>query len=159
MKMYVKDGRETYRVASETEVLDSAKSVYRRRFKRGTTIRKPSDSLDLIRSEIGHLEHEVFAVAFLDNRHRLISFDHLFRGTNDGTSVHPRECLKDALKYNSAAVVLAHNHPSGQAAASQADERITSRLKKVFELVDIRILDHIIVAGEDSFSFAEHGLL
>jgi len=159
MKMYVRDGGETYRPASPTEILDSAKSVVRRRFRRGTTIRQPGDSIDLARSELGHLEHEVFSAAFLDSRHRLLSFDHLFRGTVDGTSIYPRECVKDALKHNSANCIFFHNHPSGKATPSEADRRITHRLKQALELVDIRVLDHIIVAGEDSYSFASRGEL
>jgi DNA repair protein RadC len=105
------------------------------------------------------LEHEVFACAFLDSRHRLIAYDEMFRSTIDGASVHPREVVKKGLKHNAAAVLLAHNHPSGVACASRSDEEITHRLKECLRLVDIRVLDHIIVAGGGSMSFVEKGIL
>jgi DNA repair protein RadC len=95
----------------------------------------------------------------LDNRHRLIAFDELFRGTIDGASVHPREVVRQALARNAAAVILAHNHPSGVAEPSQADELITQRLKEALALVDIRLLDHLVVGDGSCVSFAEKGLL
>jgi DNA repair protein RadC len=95
----------------------------------------------------------------LDNRHRFIAADDLFRGTIDGATVHPREVVKEALGHNAAAVIIAHNHPSGVAEPSQADQQITERLKAALSLVEIRVLDHIIVAGGATLSFAEKGLL
>lgn len=159
MKLFVNDGDTVYRPALPDEVLDSAKEIIGRRFRRGKTIRTPDDALEYVRSQVATLEHEVFGAAFLDNRHRLISFDIIFRGTLDGTSIYPREILKEALKHNAAAVLLFHNHPSGVAEASQADERITKRLKSALDFVDIRVLDHFIVAGTEHYSFAKHGLL
>ncbi|MEZ8076857.1 DNA repair protein RadC, partial [Vibrio sp. FF112] len=103
-------------------------------------------------------EREVFAVMFLDNQHHLISFEELFFGTIDSASVYPREVVKAALKTNAAAVIFAHNHPSGDATPSQADKRITQRLKDALALVDIRVLDHIVI-GDSAVSFAERGLL
>jgi DNA repair protein RadC len=108
---------------------------------------------------LGTLERVVFAVIFLDKRHRFISYQEMFQGTIDGASVHPREVVKEALKQNAAGVILAHSRPSGVAEPSQADEFITQRLKDALNLVDIRILDHIIVAGGETTSFAEMGLL
>lgn len=105
------------------------------------------------------LEHEVFSVMLLDNRNRLIAYETMFRGTIDGASVYPREAVKQALAVNAAAVILTHNHPSGIAEASQADIHITERLTKALALVDIRVLDHIIVAGTTNVSFAERGLI
>ncbi|HAS8160916.1 TPA: DNA repair protein RadC, partial [Vibrio vulnificus] len=105
-----------------------------------------------------HHEREVFAVMFLDNQHRLIAFEELFFGTIDSASVYPREVLKAALKINAAALIFAHNHPSGDATPSQADKQITQRLKEALALVDIRVLDHIVV-GDSAISFAERGLL
>ena len=102
---------------------------------------------------------EVFGCLFLDNRHRLICFDEVFHGTIDGASVHPREVVKLALARNAAAVILAHNHPSGVAEPSQADELITGRLREALALVDIRVLDHIVVGDGACVSFAERGLL
>lgn len=101
--------------------------------------------------------HEVFACLFLDNQHRMIVFEELFRGTIDGASVYPREVVKQALQHNAAAVILAHNHPSGIAEPSQADIHITHRLKSALELVDIRVLDHIIVGDDEPISMAQRG--
>ena len=95
----------------------------------------------------------------LDNRHRVIAFEELFRGTLDGASVHPREVVKQALHHNSAACILVHNHPSGIAEPSDADRRLTQRLKDALALVDIRTLDHFVVGGAEVVSFAERGLL
>lgn len=101
--------------------------------------------------------HEVFACLFLDNQHRMIAFEELFRGTIDGASVYPREVVKQALQHNAAAVILAHNHPSGVAEPSQADIHITRRIKAALELVDIRVLDHIIVGDNEPVSLAQRG--
>ena len=104
------------------------------------------------------MAHEVFAFLMLDNRNRVIAFREMFRGTIDGASVYPREVVKQALADNAAAVIFAHNHPSGVGEPSQADIRITDRLKKALDLVDIRVLDHVIV-GDSVTCFAEQGLL
>ncbi|MEF8834479.1 MAG: DNA repair protein RadC [Halofilum sp. (in: g-proteobacteria)] len=103
--------------------------------------------------------YEVFACLFLDNRHRVIAFEELFRGTIDGASVYPREVVKAALGHNAAAVILTHNHPSGVAEPSGADRRLTERLRDALGLVDIRILDHLIIGDGDPVSFAERGLI
>ena len=103
--------------------------------------------------------YEVFCCLYLDNRHRLIRCHELFRGTIDGAAVHPREVLRETLAHNAAAVILAHNHPSGIAEPSQADELITRRLRDALGLVDVRVLDHIIVAGPQAISLAERGVL
>lgn len=103
--------------------------------------------------------HEVFACLFLDNRHRVIAFEELFRGTIDGASVYPREVVKAALGHNAAAVILAHNHPSGVAEPSRADTRLTERLREALGLVDIRVLDHVVIGEGEPVSFAERGLL
>jgi DNA repair protein RadC len=105
------------------------------------------------------MEREVFGCLFLDNRHRLIALEEMFLGTIDGASVHPREVVKRALKLNAAAVILAHNHPSGVAEPSQADELITARIRDALALVDIRVLDHLVVGGTTVTSFAERGLI
>ncbi|MBN2887698.1 MAG: DNA repair protein RadC [Chromatiaceae bacterium] len=103
--------------------------------------------------------HEIFACLFLDNRHRVICYEELFRGTIDGASVHPREVLRRVLDVNAAAVIFAHNHPSGVAEPSQADLRITERLRELLGQIDVRVLDHIIIGEGDGTSFAERGLL
>ncbi|MDJ0910841.1 MAG: DNA repair protein RadC [Woeseiaceae bacterium] len=125
----------------------------------GEPIRCPTDTELYLKARLRHLGHEVFCCLYLDNRHRVLRFDEMFRGTIDGTSVYPREVVKEALSVNAAAVILAHNHPSGVAEPSQADERITRRLKAALELVDIRLLDHIIVGDGRATSLASRGLI
>jgi DNA repair protein RadC len=125
----------------------------------GKAIRSPADTQAFLHAKIRHLGHEMFCCLYLDNRHRILRFDQLFRGTIDGTSVYPREVVKEALSINAAAVILAHNHPSGVAEPSQADERITRRLKSALELVDIRLLDHLIIGNAETTSLASRGLL
>jgi DNA repair protein RadC len=119
----------------------------------------PQAVRDFLSIKLGALEHESFCVLLLDSRHRLIEYVELFRGTIDGASVHPREVVKLALAKNAAALVLAHPHPSGVAEPSHADELITKRLTEALSLVDIRVLDHVIVAGGEVSSFAERGLI
>jgi DNA repair protein RadC len=147
------------RPATSDEIITAARDHMSRRVRRGTQLSSPKATRDYLSLKLGSLEREVFAVIFLDKRHRLISYQEMFQGTIDGASVHPREVVKEALKQNAAAVILAHLHPSGVAEPSQADEPITTRLKDALGLVDIRVLDHIIVAGGDTTSFAESGLL
>ena len=125
----------------------------------GTSIRCPLDTQTFLHAKIRHLGHELFCCLYLDNRHRVLRFDELFRGTIDGTNVYPREVVIEALSVNAAAVILAHNHPSGVAEPSQADERITRRLKSALELVDIRLLDHLIIGNGETTSLASRGLL
>jgi len=125
----------------------------------GTTIRSPADTEAYLQAKLRHLGHELFCCLYLDNRHRVLRFDEMFRGTIDGTSVYPREVVKESLAINAAAVILAHNHPSGVSEPSQADERITRRLKSALELVDIRLLDHLIIGDGQATSMAGRGLL
>lgn len=156
--LQVQDPNGIYRSASDEEVLNAARSAINRRFRRGKVLTSPAASQELLRIRLAHLEHEVFAVLWLDNRHRLIALEELFRGTIDGSSVHSREVVKSALGHNAAACIIAHNHPSGVSEPSRADQTITHRLKDALALVEVRVLDHIIV-GEDCVSFAELGLL
>jgi DNA repair protein RadC len=125
----------------------------------GPSLASPRTTRDFLAARLRDLEHEVFCCLYLDKRHRLIQFEELFRGTIDGASVHPREIVKLALQRNSAAVIIAHNHPSGVAEPSQADELITQRVKEALALVDIRLLDHIIIGDGATVSFAERGLI
>ena len=125
----------------------------------GESLRSPADTEAFLKAHMRDLDHELFCCLFLDNRHRVLSFSKLFRGTIDGTSVYPREVVKEALAINAAAVILAHNHPSGVAEPSQADERITQRLKSALDLVDIRLLDHLIIGDGDATSLARRGLV
>lgn len=125
---------------------------------RGDALTSPDDTRRFLAARLRDYPFEVFACLFLDNRHRVIAFEELFRGTIDGASVHPREVVRRALAHNAAALILAHNHPSGVAEPSRADEAITRRLREALALVDIRVLDHVVV-GDSLVSFAERGLL
>lgn len=128
-------------------------------FERGEPITDPAMTREFLKNKLSRHRREVFGCMFLDNQHRLIRYEELFFGTIDGASVHPREVVKRALETNSAAVIFAHNHPSGIAEPSQADQRITDRLKSALLLVDVRVLDHMIVGEAEVMSFAERGLL
>jgi DNA repair protein RadC len=149
----------SYIEATLEEILAAARHALAIRIRRGTALDSPKTTANYLMTRLANREHEVFSILFLDNRHRLIAFDEMFRGTIDGASVHPREVVKQALHHNAAAVIFAHNHPSGVCEPSTADEMITRRLKEALALVDIRVLDHIIVAAGDTLSFAERGLL
>lgn len=122
-------------------------------------MQSPQALRDWLRLHCAGLQHEVFIVLFLDSQNRLLSAAEMFRGTLAQTSVYPREVVKSALQRNAAAVVLAHNHPSGSAEPSRADEHLTQTLKSALALVDVRILDHFVVAGDEATSFAERGLI
>lgn len=122
-------------------------------------LNSPGTVRDYLRLQFDGKEHEIFLVLFLDAQHRLIVAEELFRGTLTQTSVYPREVVKAALKHNAAAVILAHNHPSGVAEPSQSDESLTLSLKQTLALIDVRVLDHFVVAGSSIVSFAEKGVL
>ena len=139
-------------------VLEMARRYLFEGLQRGDSLTSPEETRQFLSSKLRDYPHEVFAVLFLDQRHRVIHFEEMFRGTIDGASVYPREVVKKSLEYNAAAVIFAHNHPSGVAEPSQSDERITKRLKDALALVDIRVLDHFVV-GDEVVSFAERGLL
>ena len=117
----------------------------------------PRDSGDYLSARLRHLPYEVFACLYLDNHHRVIAFEELFRGTVDSASVHPREVVRACLKHNACAVILAHNHPSGVAEPSAADWTITSELRKILEIVGVRVLDHIVIGAGTPISMAELG--
>lgn len=129
------------------------------RLERGNALENPDDTRRFISARLRDYPHEVFACLFLDNRHRVIAYEELFHGTLNGASVHPREVTKKALAHNAAALILAHNHPSGVAEPSRADNDITQRLKHALELVEVRVLDHLVVGDSEIVSFAERGLL
>ncbi|MCK5668318.1 MAG: DNA repair protein RadC [Gammaproteobacteria bacterium] len=119
----------------------------------------PNDTKNFLLAQLRAYPYEVFACLFLDNRHQIISFDKMFNGTIDGASVYPREVVKQALARNAAAVIFAHNHPSGVAEPSLADKNITRRLQEALGLVDIRVLDHFVIGENTAVSFAEQGLI
>jgi DNA repair protein RadC len=129
------------------------------RMHHGCALTSPGAVRDFLRLALAEKEHEVFVCIFVDAQHRVIQVQQLFRGTLTQTSVYPREVVKAALKANAAAVIFAHNHPSGVAQPSQADELLTRNLKDALALVDVKVLDHFVVAGSQAISFAERGLL
>jgi DNA repair protein RadC len=158
-KLLVQRANGAIESAMPDEILAAARQMLTHRVRRGTPLSSPRLVKDFLTIKLGALEHEMFCVLLLDKRHRLIEYVELFRGTIDGASVHPREVVKLALAKNAAALVLAHPHPSGVAEPSQADELITQRLKDALSLVDIRVLDHVIIAGGVAVSLAERGVI
>jgi len=140
-------------------VLEMAKRHFVEILQRGDVLSSPQATKAYLSTQLRGYSYEVFACLFLDNQHRVIVLEELFRGTIDGASVYPREVIKRVLFHNAAAVIFAHNHPSGNTEPSQADKQITERLKQALALFDIRVLDHFIIGDGQPFSFAEHGLV
>ncbi|OAI08220.1 hypothetical protein A1353_05890 [Methylomonas methanica] len=140
-------------------VLEMARRHFAEILQRGNALTSPDITRAYLSAQLRSYSFEVFACLFLDNQHRVIQWEELFRGTIDGASVYPREVAKRALFHHAAAVIFAHNHPSGINEPSQADRQITDKLKQALGLFDIRVLDHFIVGDGQPFSFAEHGLL
>ena len=159
LELLIRDAKGEYRLATGDEVLSAAKQVIGRRVRRGTSMTSPQLVRDFLRTKLAELPHEVFVTLLLDAQNRLVQYIELFRGTLSQTSVYPREVVKAALAHNAAAMILAHNHPSGVAEPSRADELLTQALKQALSLVDVRVLDHFIIAGSETVSFAERGLL
>lgn len=143
----------------EKELLRIAEQIMEAQIVGSEILTSPEATRRYISLRCAPHEQEVFSVIFLNTRHCVITIEDMFFGTIDGASVYPREVVKNALKHNAAAVILFHNHPSGVSEPSEADTRITQRLKDALNLVDIRILDHFVVGGKDITSFAERGLL
>ena len=140
-------------------MLEMTRRHLQEQLQRQDSLENPEATRQFLASRLRHLPYEVFACLFLDNRHRVIVFEELFRGTIDGASVHPREVVRCALQHNAAAVILSHNHPSGVAEPSRADIQLTRRLTEALALIDVRVLDHIVVGDGNGVSFAERGLL
>ena len=145
--------------ASSETILIAARQVLAHRVRRGASLQSPQKAGEYLTMRLGHLDYEVFGLILLDKRHRVIECVDLFRGTIDGASVHPREIVKIALQKSAAACIVYHNHPSGVAEPSPADDFITRRLKDLLTLMDVRLVDHVIVGDGGCYSFAEHGIL
>jgi len=143
---------------SEDQIIEKAREILAARMINSEPLASPQQSADFLIMHLAEKEAESFCVIYLDSRHRVISFEEAFRGTIDGAAVYPREIVKAALLNNAAALIFAHNHPSGVAEPSAADRQITERLVNALALVEVRVLDHIIVGGTSTYSFAEHGL-
>ncbi len=148
-----------FREARGTEILTRAQALVAQRFRAGSpAFTEPHRTADFLRLHVGSLDYEVFGLLHLDARHRLIALEDLFRGTLTGSSVHIREVVKSVLSHQAAAVILFHNHPSGHAEPSDPDHIVTRRIRHTLDLIDVRVLDHLIV-GETIYSFRESGLL
>ncbi len=157
--LLVRDTRGQYRPAAADEVLLAAQQLLAAQVRGSDVMDSPEVVKDFLRTRLGHLPHEVFAVVHLDSQNRVIDYVEMFRGTVSQTSVYPREVVRDALVRNSSALLLVHNHPSGVATPSRADEVLTQTLKQAAALIDVRVLDHFIVAGSAVQSMAEQGLV
>ncbi len=152
-------GLGTAKYAQLQAALEMSRRYLRERLEREASLTSPEQTRNYLQSRLRSYPYEVFACLFLDSRHRVIEYEELFRGTIDGASVHPREVVRRALHHNAAAVILAHNHPSGVTEPSAADTRITQRLKEALALVDVRLLDHFIIGDGVPTSLAELDLL
>ncbi|MGM0569319.1 RadC family protein [Marinobacter sp.] len=152
-------GLGTAKYAQVQAAMEMARRVMDEPVRQGDPLTSPEDTRRYLGARLGTQPHEVFAGLFLDNRHRVIRYQELFRGTIDGAAVYPREVVRQALDHNAAAVIFAHNHPSGIAEPSQADISLTRRLKDALGLVDIRVLDHMVVGHGEIISLAERGLM
>ena len=157
--LMVRDAQGRYLLATTDQILDAARQAIEHKMQRGASFSSPVAVKEYLRAKLAGFEHEVFAELFINKNNCLIEYAEMFRGTIDSASVHPREVVKQALRLNAAAVIVSHNHPSGNPEPSAADRALTQRLKEALALVDVRILDHVIVAGGNTASFAERGLI
>ena len=150
----------TYGVAASDTIIQQALAILQGRVSQGQLMDSPNTVKDYFTVQAAtHPDHEVFSVLFLDAQHRAIEFQEMFRGTVTQTSVYPREVARSCLKLNATAVILTHNHPSGSPTPSAADIELTRKLKSTLDLVDVRVLDHVITAGGSALSMAEKGLV
>ncbi len=140
-------------------VMEMARRHFKESLQRGDVLSSPDITRAYLSAQLSGYTYEVFACLFLDSQHRVIQLNELFRGTLNAANVYPREVVKQALHYNAAAVIFAHNHPSGVSEPSIADRQITEKLKDALALLEIRVLDHLIIGDGEPYSFAEHGLI
>ena len=152
--------RRTPKIREQEKVIEQALEIlFARMKKKGVAFTSPGDAANYIKLNLAEAEREVFCVLYLDNQHQLLDYVPMFAGTIDSAQVSPREVVKYALKINAAAVILGHNHPSGKVEVSDSDIRATKQLQDALQLIDVRVLDHIIVGGVFHSSFAENGLM
>jgi len=157
-QIQIKDVQGNYCTITSDELITAATHHIQSSFSNGLTLSNPANAATHLQALIGHFAHEVFYALWLNSQHQVIHHGELFRGTIDGASIYPREVVKAGLACNAAAVIFAHNHPSGHAEPSSADIQITKRLKEALSLMDIRVLDHFVI-GSSTTSMAEKGLL
>lgn len=143
---------------TDDDILHAAEGILEQKLMRsGEALTDPAASARYLKARLAAYPYEVFACLFLDNRHRVIAFEELFRGSIDGCSVHPREVIRSCIKHNAAAIIFAHNHPSGVAEPSAADRAITQRLKEALGLIEVRCLDHFVIGSGTPTSLAQRG--
>jgi len=152
-------GLGTAKFAQLQAVLEMGRRHLQATLQRGSALESPQAVKNYLATKLRHQHREVFACLFLDNKHRVIEYEELFYGTINAASVYPREVVRKALQYNAAALILTHNHPSGIAEPSLADERITQKLIEALSAIDVRVLDHLVIGDGEAVSFAERGLL
>ena len=157
--LFVEELEGYYSQALPAEVLAAALGLVERQVQRGFLLTAPSAAREYLAVRLGALEHEVFAVVFLDAQNRVIEYQEMFRGTVTQTAVYPREVVKAALALNAVGAIFVHNHPSGHPEPSRADEFLTKTLKAALAMVDVRVLDHLVIAGSGIASLAERGML
>ena len=145
--------------SEQREIARLALSLLEMRHQRGQLLSSPDLTRTYLRLRLAELKNELFGILYLDNRHRILADETLFHGSIDGCSVHPRVVAQRCLEHNAGAVILYHNHPSGIAEPSQADQQITNRLLEALKLFEVRVLDHLIVSAAETVSFAERGLI
>ena len=161
-KFKIDETNGTYSViapVTENDILIMARRLAKNRLAKGRSIERPSSAFLYLQTLMGSYENEVFGSVFLDNQHRIICFEELFRGSINAANIYPREVVKRALSVNAAAVIFVHNHPSGEPEPSEADKRITVQLREALNLVEIRVLDHVVVGAKACISMAERGLV
>ena len=156
-RLFVRAMHRGFEPASADDILTAARDIVDDRMQRGASFTDPNVARSYFRDKLAGAEREIFATVFLDTRHRLISYAEIFMGSIDGAEVHPREIVKAALRHNAAAVIVAHNHPSGDVTPSAADRAVTARVKQALALVDVRMIDHVIVGGNQTLSMAAAG--
>ena len=154
--LYIKDPCGIYQPAPKETILSEARKLSGYQFRRGAAILSPTAAKEAIGLKLTGLEHEVFGCLFLDSRHQVLAWREMFRGSINRNSIHPREVVKEALAINAAAVILAHNHPSGGNEPSKEDLELTRALTEILKVIDVRVLDHLIV-GEEILSLSETG--
>ena len=154
--LFVMDDGGEYRPASKNEIFTAAKRLSSSNLRRGKIIKSSVEAGEAVQHKMVGYEHEIFACLFLDSRHRLLEFAEIFKGSISCTTVHPREIVKEALRLNAAAVIFAHNHPSGETAPSPQDIELTQKLRQILHHIDVKVLDHVII-GDDVLSMADSG--
>jgi DNA repair protein RadC len=157
--LFILGANGAYELASTEQILAAARKALAHRVRRGASLNSPQSVHDYLAVRLGHLDHEIFGVILLNQRQKVIKCVELFRGTIDAASVFPREIVKLAIQEGAAACVLFHNHPSGVKDQSQADELITKQLTAALGLINVRVLDHLIIAADKMLSFSERGLI